>query len=275
MLLIGRTSPPLRRRKGRVHKRLAAILVAAGLAFGAPAALAEYPVIDISAIKQAVEQLNQLKKQVANQLEELIHLKEMVSFLNDISSFANDITRAIGKITNMKIPIPNLDRMSAQTKGNLSCLIPDGLKWGIAFEDLNFGSICETSNKYRQSLFADKTQMSNLSWADQKKVRDDTETHRQALLEDTATRALAQADVQMKQAEETDKTADKLQESLDAAETLQDRAHVQAQIEVAKLRVSAQHTQLLAQLVKLQAAVAIMSGLPASQVDEIQKGGGK
>lgn len=254
-------------RRGR--KRLIAAFVAISMAFGVPAALAEYPVIDITAIKQAISQLTELKKQVANQLEEIIHLKEMVSFLNDITSFTNDIMQSIGKITNIKLPIPNLDHMSAQTKGDLRCLTPDGLKWGIKFEDLNLGSICEISAKYRQSLFGD---LKGLSWSEQQKARQDIEIRRSALLEDTVSRSLAQADVQLKQADEQNKTADKLQESLDAAETLQDRAHVQAQTNIAQLQATAQQTQILAQMLKLQAAVAIISGVSADKVDEIEKG---
>lgn len=241
------------------------------MAFGVPAALAEYPTIDITAIKELGKQLAELKKQLTTQMESLGELKKSVSFLTDITSFTNDISDAVGKIASIKLRRINLDKIGAQTKSNLRCLLPDGPKWGIKTEDLSL-SICESSSKYRQALFADGEVLKTKPWSEQQQARQATETRRTALLEDTALRAMSQADSAIKQADELDSQADKLQEDLDAAKTLQDRAQVSAQADVAKLRGIAQQTQILSQILKLQGAVAIMSGLPADKVNEIEKG---
>lgn len=241
------------------------------MAFGVPAALAEYPTIDITAIKELGKQLNELKTMVATQLDQLNQLKQSVAFLNDITGFVNDMSKAVGQIATIKLPIPNLERLSAQTKGDMRCLMPDGLQWGIKFDDLNLGSICDTSAKYRRALFVDGVAMKGMTYAQQRQARREAEIRRTALVEDTVSRALAQADVQLKQVDELNTTADKLQSDLDAAQTLQDRVHVSAQTQIAQVRGMARQTQILAQILKLQAAVAVMSGLPADKVNEIEK----
>lgn len=257
------------------RKHLIAGFIVVGMVTAIPIAQATYPVLDVSVVAKSIEQIAELKKQVATQLEQLNELRQSVAFLNDISGFVNDTQKAIGKVASLKLPVPNLERIAAQTKGDMRCLMPDGLKWGIKFEDLNLGSICETSAKYRQSLFVDSEAMKGQTYAQQRQARLDVELHRTALLEDTASRALAQADIQLKQADELNTATDKLQDDLDAAETLQDRTHIQAQTQIAQARATARQTQILAQMLKLQAAVAIMSGLPADKIKEIVPEAGK
>jgi len=261
------------------RKHLIAAVAALGILGGSGAALAEYPVIDLTAIKQAIEQLKALKEQIGNQLEEIIQLKTMVGllndakgFLNDITGFMNELTDSIGQIATIDLPIPNLEKISAQTKGDLRCLMPDGAQWGIKFSDLNLGSICDASATYRAALFLDPKATAGLSYADQAQLRSQIEKRRDALLEDTASRALAQADVQLQQADELNKAADSLQSDLKGAKTVQDRLHVAAQIQLAQLRGQARQTQILAQMLKLQGAVAVQSGLGADKVNEIEKG---
>lgn len=258
-----------------MRKRRLILSVVAGLTV-ATAAYAEYPVIDTTAIGKAMEQIKELKKQYQAELDQLNELKQSVSFLNDISGFMSEVQDAVGQISNLSLPIPNLQKMAAQTKGNMRCLMPDtSMKWGIKFEDLNLGSICETSSKYRKALFVDPEDIEGLTYAEQEEKRNEVVNRRAALLEDSSARALAQADVQLKQSDELNSSADQLQSDLAAAKTLQERAHVQAQIQVAQLRGQAQQTQLLAQLLKVQTALAISIGLPADKVAEITKGSGQ
>lgn len=264
------------------RKRLIAAYVAMGLVIGVPVAVAEYPTIDIAMIAKAIEQLKELKTQVATQLEQLVQLQQMLAtlneakaFLNDITGFMNEMVDAIGQVTTLKLPIPNLEKMAAQTKGGLRCLMPDGLKWGIKFTDLNLGSICDTSSVYRSALFLDPKTAGSLTYPEQQEIRNQIETRRDALLEDTATRALAQADVQLKQADELSEATSSLQSDLGSAKTVQDRLHVQAQIQIAQLRGQAQQTQILAQMLKLQAIVAIQSGLSVDRVKDIEKDAGQ
>ncbi|CAA7619328.1 type IV secretion system protein [Magnetospirillum sp. UT-4] len=245
------------------------VLAVVGLVVAVPAAQATYAVLDSAAVAKAVEQIKELKNQAATQLQQLQELKQQVAFLNDISGFMKEVQDAVGLVANMSLPIPNLERIAAQTKSDMRCLMPDGLKWGIKTEDLNLGSICEASSAYRSALFVDPAATKGMSYADQERLRVQAAGRRTALIEDTTSRALAQADVQMKQADELNSAADQLQSDLAAAKTLQDREHVQAQVQVAGLRASARQLQLLAQMLKLQAAVAIKAGLPADRVKEI------
>ena len=96
-----------------------------------------------------------------------------------------------------------------------------------------------------------------MSWSEQSEERARVAKNREAYTSDTVARAMAQGDLSQRTAEETGKIADQLQNSLDNAETLQDRLAVSAQIGIAQLRATAQQTQILAQMLKLQAGVAL------------------
>jgi hypothetical protein len=239
----------------------------------ASAAYAEYPTIDMTAIKELGKQLQELKKQYQAELDQLQELKQSVSFLNDISGFMSDVKAATGAVGSLSLPIPNLEKMTAQTKSNLACLMPPtSLKWGIKAEDINLGSICETSNKYRQALFVDEKALEGQTFARQEQLREKAENNRTALLEDTSSRGLAHADVALKQADELNSSADQLQSDLKAAKTLQEREHVNAQIAIAKLRGQAQQNQILSHMLKLQSVMAVSLGLPSDKVKEIEAG---
>ncbi|MGE4278215.1 MAG: hypothetical protein AB7G62_01425 [Magnetospirillum sp.] len=249
-----------------------AILAVIGIMV-AGAAYADYPTIDMAAIKELGKQLQELKKQYQAELDQLQELKQSVAFLDDISGFMDEVKQATGAVGAISLPIPNLERITAQTKSNMRCLMPEtSMKWGIKFEDLNLGSICDTSSKYREALFADDKALEGLTFAEQESLRDAASNNRGALLEDTASRSLAHADVALKQADELNTAADKLQSDLNSAETIQQRDHLNAQIAIAQVRSQAQTNQILAQLLKLQSAVAVMSGLPSDKVKEIEAG---
>ncbi|EPY00125.1 hypothetical protein, partial [Magnetospirillum fulvum] len=119
------------------------------------------------------------------------------------------------------------------------------------------------------ALFLSRDRLKKLSFTEQEAAGREVSTRRSALLADTSTRSLAQADVQMKQAEELNSTADSLQSALGNAETVQDRLHVIAQTEIAQTRAIAAQTQILAQMLKLQSAAAIKAGLAPDSVGEI------
>jgi hypothetical protein len=239
------------------------------------AAQAAMAVIDGTAIGKAIEQLNELKKQYATEIEQLGQLKEHSTFLTGIVKSTSDTSDSIGKVGKIKVPTINLEKIAAQTKGNFRCLLPKTEKWGIKTEDINLGSICDTASKYRAALFADPDDMKGQTFATRDAKRVEVANNRTALLEDTTSRSLAQADVQIKQADELNSAADSLQTDLDNTETAQDRAHVEAQVSVARLRAEAQQAQTLAQMLKLQAAMAAMAGLPPDKIAEITKGEGK
>ncbi len=238
-----------------------AALVVLGLVVAVPAANGAMAVFDASALGQAVQQLAEFKKMVTTQMESLGELKKQVDFLTEINGLMDEVSSAIGEVTHITLPLPNLDRMKSQIKRDMQCLMPDGAGWGIRLADLNFGSICESSGKYRDALFSDTAKLKAMPFNEQRIQRHQVEIRRNALLADTTTRALAQSDVQMKQADELNSTADDLQSALAGAKTVQDRVHVQAQIGIAQTRAMAQQNQILAQMLKLHAATAIKAGL--------------
>lgn len=249
------------------------ILVGLGLVAAVPAAQGAMAVFDGTAVGKAIEQLAELKKQVATELDQLTELKKQVDFLNDINGLMSEVSDAIGSLSHITLPLPNVDRITAQIKSDARCLMPNSAGWGIKFTDLNFGSICETATKYREALFLDTDKLQGMSFPEQQAQRQQVAARRNALLADTTSRALAQADVQMKQADELNNAADGLQSALGNAETMQDRLHVIAQTEIAQTRAMAGQTQILAEMLKIQAAAAIKAGLaPDTQADKKEGG---
>lgn len=257
------------------RKHLTAALAIAGVVLAVPAAQAAYAVLDSAMVAKAAEQIKELKSQVATELEQLGKLKESVGFLTDIAKFAGDVSDAIGTIANITLPIPNIEKMRAQIKSDMRCLMPEGVKWGIKFEELNLASICETSSKYREALFVDQKKLMRMGFNEQEAARRIAAAHRTALLEDTALRSLAQGDVQLQQADKLTSAADDLQTALGGATTVQDRLHVQAQANILQARAAANQNAMLAQMLKLQAAAEIKAGLPADKVAEITGEDGK
>lgn len=250
------------------RKRLTMALAIAGMIAAVPVAQATYAVLDSTAVGKAVEQIKEMKAQLATQLEQLTQLKQSVSFLSEISGFVNDVSDAIGSVSNISLPIPNINKMAAQIKSDFRCLTPDGPGWGINFTDLNLASICETSHRYRDALFIGQDKLAQMPFNEQAAARHLAQARRRALLADTAIRGMAQADVQLDQARKLNEAADDLQSSLNSARTMQDREHIQAQALILQARGTASQNQILAQMLKLQAAGEIMSGLSPDFVTE-------
>lgn len=250
-------------------------IIAGGLFVAVPVAQAAMATFDASMVAKATEQIKEMKASLATELEQLTKLKEQLGFLNDISDFVNDVSDAIGEVANISLPIPNIQKMAAQIRSDVGCLTPDGLSWGIKFDDLNLASICETSSKYRDALFVNQSKLTSLPFNEQEVARRVASARRNALLADTAIRGLAQADVQIQQADELNSAADSLQSDLAGAKTLQQRAHIQAQAQILQARAMASQNQMMAQMLKLQSAAEIKAGLSADAVLEITGEGGK
>jgi len=257
------------------RKRLA-LLIAGGVLLAATTAYATYPVIDAAAIAKITEQIKQASKDFANQVDQLNQLKASVGFLNSLSS-------AVGSAANITVPITSSQNMAAQLRSNLRCLMPKGSSWGIDTDELDFGSICNGTQTYRKAFFvnydADETSgsggTSGLSYEELDARRHEIDRRRQAFLADTTMRSMAMADVQLKQAEETNKAAEELKTAADAAVTEQDRLAVLLNIQVTQLRSQAQQTELLAQMLKLQTAVALSAGVSKEEIEELSGETGK
>lgn len=260
------------RKRVRTRKRLGALIVG-GLVLAAGTAYATYPVIDAASIAKLSEQLNQAAKDFANQLEQLEQLKQSVGFLNELQS-------AVGSAANITVPITSSENMAGQLRSNLRCLMPKGTGWGIDTDELDIGSICNASRSYGKAFFIsnereeDSSGSGPLSYEELDQRRREVERRRHAFLADTTMRSLAMGDVQLKQAEETNKAAQELKTAADAAVTEQDRLAVLLNIQVTQLRSQAQQTELLAQMLKLQTAMALNAGLTKEEIEETETAGG-
>jgi hypothetical protein len=233
-----------------------------------PTASAAMAVFDGTLVGKAIEQIKEAKAQLAAAFEQISVLKEQLSFLSDITGFINDVSDAIGEITTISLPIPNILQASAQLKSDLKCLTPDGPGWGIKFTDLNLASICETSSKYRDALFVNEKDLKGQPFAKSEEAWGKVEQRRDALLEDTAVRGLAQGDIQIQQADKLNKAADDLQAELAKAQTLQQREHIAAQAQILQVQAMASQNQMMAQQLKLLSIAEIKKGLPPNKVKD-------
>lgn len=247
----------------------AALLVAAALAvMPAAPAYATYPVFDTIQNSNVVKALKEAKDQLKAALEQVKLLKDQLSFLNDITGFLNEVSDAIGEIASIDIPLPDLIQAVSQVKSDMACLMPDGPMWGIRLTDLNLSSICETSSRYRAALFIDEKKLAGQPFSKTEEAWQTVSVRRDALLEDTAVRSLAQGDVQLANSEKLNKTAEKLQAQLKKAKTLQEREHIQAQIQLLQVQASIAQNQIAAQQLKLQGIAEIKKGLPPKTVKD-------
>ncbi len=236
-----------------------AFLLGAAAALTIPRAAADMPTIDLTAVHQLMDELNTLNQQLQTSLQSL-------NVLQSVSGFVGDVRNTLGSVTHLTLPIPNLRNMATQIRGDMQCLMPSGVGWGIKLEDINLGSICDTASQYRGALFVDtlKTAAQGLSGGTSFKALDQArqtvEARRNALMSDTVVRSLAQSDVQQQQATNLNNAADDLQSSLDGAQTVQDRLHVLAQIQITQVRAQAAQNQILAQALREEAARDLATG---------------
>lgn len=252
-----------------VRQRLSTVALAGALVLAAPpTASAAMAVFDGTLVGKAIEQIKEAKASLAAELEQLKTLKDQLSFLSDMTKFINDVSDAIGEIATIELPIPNVLQASSQIKADLRCLTPDGPGWGIKFSDLNLASICETSSKYREALFINQKDLEGEPFAKSEAAWAKVGQRRDALLEDTAVRGLAQADIQIQQADKLNKAADQLQADLKKAKTLQERENIIAQIQLLQVHATVSQNQMMAQQLKLQSIAEIKKGLPPQKVKE-------
>lgn len=249
---------------------IAVLMVSTCLTVAAPIpAHAAMAVFDGTLVGKAIEQIREIKAQIAVEFEQLAELKKQLDFLTEISGFMNDVQKAIGELTHISLPIPNILQMQAQIKSDMRCLMPGGDLWGITFTDLNLGSICDTSAKYRDSLFVGDKALRGQAFSKTEAAWRQVEKRREALLEDTVVRSLAQADVQQNQADKISDAADDLQKSLNSAKDVQERLHVTAQAQILQARALAQQNQMIAQQLRLQAAAEVKKGMRPEQVKAV------
>jgi len=87
------------------------------------------------------------------------------------------------------------------------------------------------------------------------------ETRRENILSDAAEKGLAQADMTTKKVKITNKAIDDVETAAKAAENQNERLAAIAQAQIVTARAIAQQTLFLAQMLKIQSALAIKAGV--------------
>ncbi len=242
-------------------KRLiAALAIAGGMA--ATVAYADMPTIDLTSIKELIKDGNTQLQSLQTQIQSLAVVQAMKDGVTDIKT-------AEGVAGTITLPTTSIESLESQLAANLACLMPTGT-WGINLANLNLGSICSTSAQYKTALFANAPSTTGTttpaSYITQAAARRVITQRRQSLLADTVVRALAQSDVQLKQAQVANDAASDLQTALNTAITEQDRLHIIAEASVLQARIMAARNEMAAESLKLQAATVIGT-LPDDSTD--------
>jgi hypothetical protein len=253
---------------------LAVVVIIAAMMAPAPAK-AGWPVFDEINFTALMETKAQIMQEVKYAIEQVKLLTDSLNFLKDISGAINDVFDAIGEITTIKLPITSLPSLKRQAIANWQCLTNFGkLAPTLAFEDIDFGSLCDARAAVAASMFTSKAQMKGKPMAEQNAMRDEVierrvGTHANAAVEAYATALSAQA----KTFQDMTTAFDQLQSSADAAKTVNARLAVIAQIELARYQGDINLYALQVAALRLQAAqalreVPVSATLPADEEAE-------
>ncbi|WP_341702085.1 hypothetical protein [Ferrovibrio sp.] len=237
------------RRPRASHLLVAAAAAVAVLAHTEPA-LPAMQVIDEAAITKMIDQINQLKKQ----LDEMVKMNKALQ----------DQINAMGRVGQIAVPSINLGRITSRLRQDAQCLAPDLSKLmpDVDFENADWASICQAGDAYRQSLWLDPNQVRTMSWDKQSQKRREIQTRRFNMGVDVASKAIGQGDIAVKGAEDTNKAVSELEAAMDAATDQNSRLAVIAKGMAINARATAQQTQVLAQLLKVQSTWFALTALP-------------
>ncbi len=207
-------------------------------------------VIDEAAITKMIDQINQLKKQ----LDEMVKMNKALQ----------DQINAMGRVGQIAVPSINLGRITSRLRQDAQCLAPDLSKLmpDVDFENADWASICQAGDAYRQSLWLDPNQVRTMSWDKQSQKRREIQTRRFNMGVDVASKAIGQGDIAVKGAEDTNKAVSELEAAMDAATDQNSRLAVIAKGMAINARATAQQTQVLAQLLKVQSTWFALTALP-------------
>ena len=207
------------------------------------------PVIDVKNIAEAKKMLSELKKQLEKLEEANEKLQEQVN--------------AIGRFGKISIPTINADKIRAQLTRDAGCLLPDlsRLLPNVEFDEIDFGSICEAGDAYRQKLWISPEALSKISWNKKKEKLDEIRGRRENVLVDAASKGLGHADIAQKVADDANQAASEIDSAADSAKDTNTRLTVVAKALASSIRVQAQTNQILAQLLKVNSAFAMKAGV--------------
>lgn len=224
-----------------------------------PALSGAMVVVDKLAIAEAQAQTAKLIKQLKNQLKQLEETKKILET-------ANKQINAIGEMGKITIPSVNFQQISSQLVSDIGCLTPDfkNLMPNLKTENINMGSICSIGNAYRSNLMISKDDVKKTGGRkEQAAAIREIKNSRSRIIADASTKGLAQSDLVIQKSVDTIKAAQEYKTAGSGAETSNERLQVLIEIGVAALQEQARANQLLAQLVKINASMAINTALPA------------
>ncbi|MBT4888732.1 MAG: hypothetical protein HON65_04170 [Rhodospirillales bacterium] len=254
--------PPLNVRRRKLRAFLLSSIFIAGLPVTAWAAMA---VIDSAAIGKLSNQLTKMQEQI--------------DAVKDVSDKVQEQIDAVGKMGKITLPTFGLDTLGSAIRRDLQCLKPDFSKLmpSIDFEDVEINSVCEGAPIYRDTLWVDPEEIAKLpTWEAREAAEKNVLERRERIFTDAITKAMAHADVAAKDVEQTNKAATELEGSLASSSTSNERLQVIGQGQIIIVRALAKQNQILAQLLKVQAAFALKAGVPVEGLaDPDQKEGGE
>ena len=201
---------------------------------------------------------------VAKLVEQLSEMTKQLDVAKKISTATQDGIDAIGKVGQIRLPVLNLAKLTSQINQDLVCLKPDFSKLlpNIStYDALNWNSICESSASYKKALWLDPKSFSKLSLDAQTRAVNTVETRRESILSDAAEKGLAQADMTTKKVKITNRAIDDVETAAKSAENQNERLAAIAQAQIVTARAIAQQTLILAQMLKIQSAIAIKAGV--------------
>ncbi|MBB4267635.1 hypothetical protein [Roseospira visakhapatnamensis] len=258
--------------KARLARGVARVAIAAVLVAGVPTpALPAMAVIDASALAKLSEQLNSMKQQIEAAFEQIEWLTRLSEQLQAASDLIQDQIDAIGAVGQITLPSLNLEKLTGQISQDIQCLAVDleALMPSLDFGDLDFGSICAGRTAYQRALWVDPEAIGGhggpVTWEARKRESEAVQARREALAKETATAALAQADLAATEVAEINQRAtEDLEATVKAAKSMNERLAAIAQGSVLTNRQLVHQNQLLAQMLKVQAVQLMMDTLPLS-----------
>lgn len=216
-----------------------------------------WPVIDTGSIAQA-------KIQVVKLNEQIQQMQDQLAMLTDMKSELEAQLKAFGEFGKIQIPTLNFTKISGQLTNNMTCLIPDYKKLMPSLEnkEINLNSICSRGGAYKSGLVVHGNDLSGKTPTEQRAVVRDIKEQRKTMVTDATTKGLAHADMALESSTETVKAAQELKNSAANTEDMNDRLQVVSETNIAILQGQAVTNQLLAQILKVNSAVAIQLAVP-------------
>lgn len=233
------------------------------------AAQAAMAVVDTTALAQWSERISGLKKQIETAVESMRILTLMNDGINTVSKFMQEQADTLGRIGKIQLPFLNTAKLAVRLQKDIKCLQTDltNIMPRIDFDDLDFGSICDSRASYQELFWVDQTKVrknGRLDYKTLQKLRDRATIRRNALAKTTSAAGLAAAHIASTQAATIAATAiDELERNVREAKTIQDRLGAIAQGIILQNRQAAQLNTMTAEILRIQATQLMLESSPA------------